>query len=107
MASIETQTDFPEESEKAGSSHQREEPASSVGSQQREVAEEKKKKDISADDTAPQKKPVTLEYYGMEISGIETDSILMKLGDCFQDGYHGEWAGFTILVFQHSLKVDI
>ena len=54
--SIETQPDFPEESEKTGSSHQREEPASSVGDQQREGTEEKKKKDINADDTAPQKK---------------------------------------------------
>ena len=87
--SIETQTDFPEEPEKTGSSHQREEPASSVGSQQRQETEQKKK-DISADDTAPQVKPVTLEYYGQDISGNETDSILRKLGDCFKDGYHGE-----------------
>ena len=61
MVSIETQTDFPEQSEQPGSSHQREEPASSVGSQQREETSEKQK-DIKADGTAPQKKPVTLEY---------------------------------------------
>ena len=66
--SIETLIDFPQESEEAGSSHQREELASSVGSQQREGTEEKKK-DINADDTVPQKKPVTLEYYGQDISG--------------------------------------
>ena len=64
--SMETQTDFPEESKKPGSSDQkREEPTSSVGPQQREGTEEKKKKDTNADDTAPQKKPATLEYYGL------------------------------------------
>ena len=98
MVSIKTQTDFPEQPEQPGSSHQREEPASSVGSQQREETEEKKK-NISADDSAPQVKPVTLEYYGEDISGNETDFILRKLGDCFEDGYHGEWAGFCNLGF--------
>ena len=77
MVSIETQTDFPEQSEQPGSSHQREEPASSVGSQQREGTEEAKK-DINADDTAPEKKPVTMDYYGQQISGNETGSILKK-----------------------------
>ena len=62
-----------------------------------EVTEEKK--DINADDTAPQMKPVTLQYYGMGISGNETDSILRNLKNCFQDGYHGEWAGFYNLGF--------
>ena len=38
--SIETQTDPQPQSEEPGSSHQREEPASSVGSQQREETEE-------------------------------------------------------------------
>ena len=66
--SIETQADFREESEETGSSHQREEPAFAVGSQQREGTEEKKKKHINADDTAPHKKLVTLEYYGIDIS---------------------------------------
>ena len=74
--SIETQTDFPEEFGKTGSSHQREKPASSVGSQQREGTEEK---DTNADDTAPQKKPVTLECYGIDTSGNETDSVLRNL----------------------------
>ena len=92
MVSAETQTDFPEEFEKAGSSQQREEPVSSVGSQQREVTEEKK--DISADDTAPKEKPVTLEYYGMDISGNEKDSVLRRLKECFKDEYHDIWAGF-------------
>ena len=41
--SIETQTDVHQESEEPGSSHQREELASSVGSQQREGSEEKRK----------------------------------------------------------------
>ena len=67
--SIETQTDPHPESEESGSSHQREEPASPVGSQQREGAEEQKK-DINADGTAPEKKPVTLDYYGQDIAGI-------------------------------------
>ena len=52
-------------------------------------------------------KPVTLEYYGDDISGNETDSIL----------FSGNWETvskmvtmvngqvFTILVFQHFLKV--
>ena len=75
--SIEIQTGPQPESEEPGSSHQREEPASSVGSQQREGTEEPKK-DINADDTAPEKKPVTMDYYGQEISGNETGSILKK-----------------------------
>ena len=71
--STETQTDPQSESEELGSSHQGEELASSVGSQQREGT-----KDINADDTAPEKKPVTMDYYGQEISGNETGSILKK-----------------------------
>ena len=58
--SIETQTDPQTESEEPGSSHQKKEPASSVGSQQREGTEEQKK-DVNADDTAPEKKPVTMD----------------------------------------------
>ena len=92
--SIEPQTDFPEEPEKTGSSHQREEPASSVGCQQREGTEEKKKKDVNADDTAPQKKPVTPEKYGIDISGNEIASILS-----FKNEYYGERAGFYNLGF--------
>ena len=44
MVSIETQTGFPEQSEQPGSSHQREEPASSVGSQQRERKQKRRRK---------------------------------------------------------------
>ena len=95
MVSIETQTDFPEESEKLEALTKE---RNQHLSQQREATEEKKK-DISADDTAPQKKPVTRECYGQDISGNETDSILSKLGDCFKDGYHGERAGFYNLGF--------
>ena len=95
------------ESEEPGSSHQREEPASSVGSQQREGTEEKQKKDINADDTAPQKKPVTLEYYGIDISGNETDSILRKLKTCSRMNSMVNGQVFTVKVFQHSLQVDI
>ena len=78
---METQTNFPGESEKPGSSQQRE-------------GTEEEKKDINVDDTASQKKPVTLEDYGQDISGHEADSILSDLKNCFKDGYHGEWAGF-------------
>ena len=91
--SVETQTDAQPESEEPGGSHQREEPASSVGSQQRKGREEKKK-DINADDTAPDKKPAALDCYGQDISGNETDSVLKKLKNCFKDGCHSEWAGF-------------
>ena len=35
-----------------------------------------------------------MEYYGIDISGNETDSILRKLKICFKNEYHGEWAGF-------------
>ena len=59
------------------------------------------------DDTAPRQKPVTLEHYGIDISGNETGSILRELKKCFKDDYLGDWAGFTISVFQHSPKVDI
>ena len=81
--SIETQTDPQPESEEPGSSHQRGEPASSVGCQQREGTEEQKK-DINADDIAPEKKPVTMEYYDQDISGNQTDSILWRLRNCFK-----------------------
>ena len=91
--STETQTDPQQKSEELGSSHQREEPASSVGSQRREGTEEQKKY-INADDTAPEQKPVTMDYYGQDISGNETDSILRKLKNRFKDSCHGDWAGF-------------
>ena len=63
---------------------QRGEPASSVGPQQREGTEEQKK-DINADDTAPEKKPVTVEYYGQDVSGNETD-YSEKTEELFQEG---------------------
>ena len=86
-------TDPQQESEEAGSFHRREEPASSVGSQQREGPEEQKK-DINADDTAPDKKPVTMDYYGQDISGHGAEFILRKLKRIFKKDYHGECAGF-------------
>ena len=48
----------------------------------------------SEEPAAPEKKPVPMEYYGQDISGHETDSILRKLNNCFKKDYHGEWAGF-------------
>ena len=96
--SMETQTDFPEESEKLGSSQQGE------GTEEKK---KKKKKDINVDDTAPQKKPVTLEYYGIDISGNETDSILRKLKTCSRMNSMVNGQVFTVKVFQHSLQVDI
>ena len=104
--SVETQTDFPQESEEPGSSHQREEPASSVGSQQWEGTEEQKT-DINADDAAPEKKLVTMDYYGQDFSGNETGSILRKLKNCFKKDYYGERAGFYNQGLQHHPNIDI
>ena len=100
MESTETQTDFPEEkSERTGSSQQREVPDSSLGSQQKEVTEEKK--DISTDDTAPKQKPVTMEYYGLEI--LETKLILFSESRRHVSRMSTMISGqvCTIKVFQH------
>ena len=93
-----TQTDLPGEASQSGSSQQREVPASAAGSRQREEAKEGKS--INDDDTAPPvKKPATLLWYGLDITGNEEDSILRGLSNCFSDGYHSIWAGFYNLGF--------
>ena len=79
------------QSETTGSSRKGEVPASSVSSQAGEATGEK---NIYDDDTAPKKKPITMDYKGQDIAGNEVDSVLRRLGDCFTNGYHGEWAGF-------------
>ena len=91
--SMSTQTEPIEEVSQPGSSRQREEPASDASSRQREVAKEEK--NINDDYTAPpEKETPTQVWYGIDISGNETDSVLRKLSDCFSDDYHDIWAGF-------------
>ena len=93
-----TQTDLPGEAPQSESSRQGEVPASTASSRQREEAKEEKR--INDDDTAPPvKKPATLLWYGLDITGNEEDSILRGLSNCFSDGYHSIWAGFYNLGF--------
>ena len=107
-----TQTEPIEEVSQPGSSRQREEPASDASSRQREAAKEEK--NINDDDTAPPEKEIrTQVWYGQDISGNESDSVLRKLSDCFSDGYHSIWAGFYNFGFpalpsnRHALAFEV
>ena len=76
---------------------QKEEPVPPEGSLQKEESGEpqaEQKDDIQKDDAAPKQEPAKRFYYGFDISGNEDDSVFRRLGECFTDGYDGEWAGF-------------
>ena len=82
---------------KTGSSLQNKELVPPEGSLQKEESGEPQaepKDDIPKDDTAPKQEPAKRLYYGFDISGNEDDSVFRRLGECFTDGYDGEWAGF-------------
>ena len=91
---MECQTDeFVATDTKPASSSEKEAPVPPEGSSEKEESGEKKI-DIRHGDTAPEEKPAKRLYYDQDITGNEDDSVFRKLGDCFSDGYHGEWAGF-------------
>ena len=90
----------------AEGSSEKEESAPPERSSEKEESGEKKT-DIQDDETAPEVKPAIRLYYGQDITGNEDDSVFRKLKDCFSDGYHGEWAGFTTKVIQRLRSIDI
>ena len=89
----EDQEDTKEPHVPAECSSEKEESAPPERSLEKEESGEKKV-DIQDDETAPEVKTAIRLYHGQDITGNEDDSIFRKLGDCFSDGYHGEWAGF-------------